>query len=114
MTAVQVQRNINTELRKMLVLSDNSPTGKALIRQIREELQQNPLDIEFEYRITDSWEEYQQFITEANASDINSLYPVALRLIDRQGKPTPVTKFCNGQQNTAVSHQFRLTSHLYS
>ncbi|WP_271271406.1 ABC transporter substrate-binding protein [Aliamphritea hakodatensis] len=85
-TAVQVQRNINTELRKMLVLSDNSPTGKALIRQIREELQQNPLDIEFEYRITDSWEEYQQFITEANASDINSLYPVALRLIDRLGK----------------------------
>ncbi len=85
-TAVQVQRNINTELRKMLVLSDNSPTGKALIRQIREELQQNPLDIEFEYKITDSWEEYQQFITDANASDINSLYPVALRLIDQQGK----------------------------
>lgn len=85
-TAVQVQRNINTNLRKMLILSDNSPTGKALIKQIREELKQNPLDIEFEYKITDSWEEYQQFITAANASDINSLYPVALRLIDKQGK----------------------------
>lgn len=85
-TAVQVQRNINTNLRKMLVLSDNSPTGKALIKQISEELTQNPLDIEFEYKITDSWEEYQQFITDANASDINSLYPVALRLIDQQGK----------------------------
>lgn len=70
----------------MLVLSDNSPTGKALIKQIHQELRQNPLDIEFEYKITDSWEEYQQFIHAANNSDVNSLYPVALRLKDNNGK----------------------------
>lgn len=84
-TAVRVQKNILPSLRRVLVLSDNSPTGKALTAQIREELAKDELPVEIEFFITDSWEEYQQAVLDAPKSGNDTLYPVALRLKDVDG-----------------------------
>lgn len=85
-TAVNVQKNIQSDMSKVLVLSDYSPTGKALIRQVKLEMAENPLPVETEFFITDSWEAYQEKIRQVNASDIDTLYPIALRLNDANGK----------------------------
>ena len=84
-TAVRVQKNIIPSLRRVLVLSDNSPTGKALTAQIREELASEELPVEIEFFITDSWEEYQQAVLDAPNTGSDTLYPVALRLKDASG-----------------------------
>jgi len=81
-----VQKNIMPSLRRVLVLSDNSPTGKALTAQIREELEDAELPIEIDFFITDSWEEYQQAVMDAPNGDNDTLYPVALRLKDADGE----------------------------
>ena len=85
-TAIKVQKNIQSELNKIMVLSDNSPTGKALIRQVQMELKQESIPAEPDFFITDSWEEYQQKILQLNDTDVDTLYPIALRLIDKNGK----------------------------
>jgi ABC-type uncharacterized transport system substrate-binding protein len=84
-TAVKVQKNILPSLRRVLVLSDNSPTGKALTTQIRDELEHEELPVEIDFFITDSWEEYQQAVLDAPKGGSDTLYPVALRLKDAQG-----------------------------
>jgi ABC-type uncharacterized transport system substrate-binding protein len=84
-TAVKVQKNIMPSLRRVLVLSDNSPTGKALTAQIREELESADLPIEIDFFITDSWETYQQAVLDAPKGGNDTLYPVALRLKDADG-----------------------------
>lgn len=84
-TAVKVQKNIMPSLRRVLVLSDNSPTGKALTAQIREELEDAELPVEIDFFITDSWEEYQQAVLDAPNGNNDTLYPVALRLKDAAG-----------------------------
>ncbi len=85
-TAVKVQKNIQPDLNKVRIISDNSPTGKALIRQVRLELEKEPIPADVDFFITDSWEEYQQKILETNQSDVDTLYPIALRLIDKEGQ----------------------------
>ncbi|NNJ92667.1 MAG: hypothetical protein HKP55_13410 [Gammaproteobacteria bacterium] len=85
-TAVKVQKNIQPGMKKILIISDNSPTGKALIRQVRMELDNDNIPVKPEFYITDSWEDYQQKIDEINKSDIDTLYPIALRLHDKSGK----------------------------
>jgi len=84
-TAVKVQKNIMPKLRRVLVLSDNSPTGKALTAQIREEMAAQELPVEVDFFITDSWEEYQQVVLDAPKGESDTLYPVALRLKDQAG-----------------------------
>ena len=81
----KVQKNIMPSLRRVLVLSDTSPTGKALTAQIREELEAEKLPVEVDFFITDSWEEYQQAVLDAPKGDNDTLYPVALRLKDEAG-----------------------------
>lgn len=85
-TAVKVQKNIQPDLNKVLIISDNSPTGKALIRQVKAEIEQEPLSVDFEFFITDSLEDYQERIRRANFEEVDTLYPIALRLIDAQGQ----------------------------
>lgn len=91
-TAVKVQKNIQPGLKKIRIISDNSPTGKALIRQVKIEIKNEPIPAEADFFITDSWEEYQQKILESNESDIDTLYPIALRLTDKNGQTYTATK----------------------
>ncbi len=91
-TAVKVQKNIQPGLKKIRIISDNSPTGKALIRQVKIEIKNEPIPAEADFFITDSWEEYQQKILESNESDVDTLYPIALRLTDKNGQTYTATK----------------------
>jgi len=84
-TAVKIQKNIQPEMEKLLIVSDNSPTGKALIRQVKAEMAVTPLPVKHEIFITDSWEEYQKRIMAANQDDSDAIYPIALLLKDAQG-----------------------------
>ena len=85
-TAVKVQKRIQPSLERVRIFSDNSPTGKAIVQQIKTELEQNQIPAKHDFFITDSWEEYQAAILAANESDVDTLYPVALRLRDKNGK----------------------------
>lgn len=84
-TAVKVQQNIQPDMKKLLILSDNSPTGQALVRQVKAEIAQDKLPVDHEFYITDSLEDYRAKIQQANSEDVDTLYPIALRLIDKQG-----------------------------
>ena len=85
-TALKVQKNIQPNMKKVQIISDNSPTGKALIRQVKLELEKDPISADVDFFITDSWEAYQKKIMEINNSDIDTLYPIALRLKDKKGE----------------------------
>ncbi|MCW8884373.1 MAG: hypothetical protein OQK12_03840, partial [Motiliproteus sp.] len=85
-TAVKIQKKIQPAMARVRVISDNSPTGKALIQQVKQELASSPVPVDIEYFITDSWEQYQQEIEKSNQADVDTLYPIALRLVDRAGK----------------------------
>jgi len=90
--AVKVQKNILPGLEKIRIISDNSPTGRALIRQVKTEIEREPIPAEADFFITDSWEEYQQIILASNESDIDTLYPIALRLTDKNGQTFTATE----------------------
>jgi len=85
-TAVKVQKKIQPQLTRLRIFSDNSPTGQALMRQVKLELKHNLIPAEVDFFITDSWEQYQQKILKTNQSNIDAMYPIALRLIDASGK----------------------------
>tara|TARA_B100000315_G_scaffold258176_1_gene309396 strand:- start:5851 stop:6897 length:1047 start_codon:yes stop_codon:yes gene_type:complete len=85
-TALRAQMKILTSLKKIRIYSDNSPTGKAIVNQIKLELKNDPVPVEYDFVITDSWETYKKSILADNQSDIDTLYPVALRLKDKSGK----------------------------
>jgi len=85
-TAVKVQKRIQPSLERVRIFSDNSPTGKAIVRQIQSELKQDSIPADHDFFITDSWEEYQAAILAANDEAVDTLYPVALRLKDKNGK----------------------------
>lgn len=99
--AVKVQKNIQPGLKKIRIISDNSPTGKALIRQVKIEMKNEPIPAEADFFITDSWEEYQQKILESNDSDIDTLYPIALRLTDKNGQTYTATKILSWTGNNS-------------
>ncbi|XPV75709.1 MAG: ABC transporter substrate-binding protein [Desulfovibrio sp.] len=70
----------------VLAITDTSPTGKALTIQIDEELQELPTGLKGEIIVAHSWEEYKSIIKKYNKNKhIFAYYPVALRLIDKQG-----------------------------
>ncbi len=87
--ACRVQKKILPELNKVLVLSDESPTGKAVRRQIQKEIDEadGSLGIEFETVISHSWEEYIRIMQErCSDGTIGTLYPAVTLLKDSGGK----------------------------
>ncbi len=85
-TAIRIQKNIQPSMKRIRIFSDNSPTGKAIVRQIKLELAQKTIPVAYDFFITDSWEEYQRAIRAANEAGVDALYPVALRLKNKRGK----------------------------
>jgi len=87
--ACRVQKKILPGLEKMLVVSGQSPTGKAVLKQVDKEIAESgsELGIEFETRIASSWEEYTEIIHKACADpSIGTIYPAATLLTDSIGK----------------------------
>ncbi len=84
--AVRVHCRIVPDTRKVIFLSDNSPTGRAIRSQVLLELVQENLPVAFEMRVTDRWEEYQAIVGEIDAlEEPVVLYPGALRLVAADG-----------------------------
>ncbi len=84
--AVRVHCRIVPGTRKVIFLSDNSPTGRAIRSQVLLELVQETLPVAFEMRVTDRWEEYQDIVKEIDAlEEPVVLYPGALRLVAADG-----------------------------
>ncbi|WP_320174460.1 ABC transporter substrate binding protein [Maridesulfovibrio sp.] len=87
--ACKVQKKILPGLKKMLVVSDESPTGKAVLKQLGLEIAEGESDlgIEFDFRIATSWEEYMEIMGQAcSDSTIGTVYPAATLLKDKNGK----------------------------
>jgi len=83
--ACLVQQKILPDLKKILVIGDESPTGKAILKQINKELEESELGpgLEIEIRIAPSWEEYKKILAQAcSDSSIGTIYPSATLLKD--------------------------------
>lgn len=84
--AFRVQKMILPALKKALIISDESPTGKAVLKQVQKELVGNNLGIEFETVIAPSWEEYVNTIRKTcSRTEIGTIYPAATLLRDESG-----------------------------
>jgi putative ABC transport system substrate-binding protein len=65
---------------KVVMITDQSPTGNALTRQFDLELE-HQTDVKWETRRVKDWVEYMQLIQELNGDDsVKAIYPVALTL----------------------------------
>ncbi len=87
--ACKVQKKVVPGLEKILIISDESPTGRAVIKQIKKEVKEkgSGLDIDLEFRIAFSWEEYIEALKLAcEDKSIGTIYPAATLLIDKNGK----------------------------
>ncbi|WP_419778524.1 ABC transporter substrate-binding protein [Maridesulfovibrio sp.] len=87
--ACRVQKKILPDLEKVLVFSDESPTGKAVLKQVQKEITEagGSLGIEFEIVIAHSWEEYTELIKKGCADpSIGTIYPAVTLLKDAEGK----------------------------
>ena len=92
--ACKVQKKILPGLKKMLVVSDESPTGRAVLKQLGREIAEagSQLGIEFDIRIATSWEEYVDILGQAcSDSTIGTIYPAATLLKDNTGKSRSTT-----------------------
>jgi ABC-type uncharacterized transport system substrate-binding protein len=85
--AVKIQKKIFPDLHHVRVLSDLSPTGKAITRQIELELAAEEVPVAVDVKITRSWEDYQAEIRAIDRDpEIGTIYPVALLLKDGAGR----------------------------
>lgn len=85
--AVRVQTNILPGMETMLVFTDNSPTGKAVRRQIDLEIEGKELPCNVVFYVASSWEEYVAELQRVCADpEVDSLYPAALLLKDADGR----------------------------
>ncbi|WP_027721133.1 ABC transporter substrate-binding protein [Maridesulfovibrio zosterae] len=84
--AFRVQKMILPDLKKAMIISDASPTGVAVMKQIDIELRGIDTGIEVATASTSSWEEYIDTIhSVCNDPEIGTIYPVATVLKDKNG-----------------------------
>lgn len=85
--AVSVQANLFPGLKKIRFISDNSPTGQAITKQIQIETSGEELPCSWDIKVVQTWEEYQDEIFHINKTpEIGAIYPAALLLRDKEGK----------------------------
>lgn len=85
--ALKVHSRMFPDTGKVLCLTDQSTTGKAIHRQIGLELAAEPPSLGWELTKVSSWEEYQAQIHAANQDPtVGAIYPAALLLKDRKMK----------------------------
>ncbi|MFP4167639.1 MAG: ABC transporter substrate-binding protein [Desulfonatronovibrionaceae bacterium] len=81
--AARVHSRLFSGLDKLLIIVDQSPTGRALTRQIELEIENQGLVCAWEIKKVASWGEYKQTIRAAgSSSQVDAIYPAALLLKD--------------------------------
>ncbi|SMF17425.1 ABC transporter substrate-binding protein [Desulfovibrio gilichinskyi] len=84
--AFKVQKKIMPGLTKAVIISDDSFTGKAVIKQIHRELSEESVDIAFEFKVSSSWESYKKLILKISSDpSVGTIYPAATLLKDKNG-----------------------------
>jgi len=84
--AIRVHSRLFPDLKKVLIITDQSPTGRAINIQIKLELSDESTSIGWEMKVVKSWDEYKSEIISANDNpEIGAIYPVALLLKDKNG-----------------------------
>lgn len=84
--SVKVMREILPDLKKIIFIVDDSPTGDAIKRQMEDELFQKPDSLVYTIRQVHSFDEYKQLIRLINADDdVGAYCPVAVRLSTADG-----------------------------
>ena len=78
-TAINVMKGVNPQLRKVVALLDESPTGRAIRIQIQKELDNGQIDTQIVFRHVGTMSAFRDEIAEINADDtIQAVYPVVL------------------------------------
>jgi len=84
--AIRVHVRLFPETKKVVILSDLSPTGRAILEQVRIEMSQEPLPCAHIIQVVQTWEEYKLAILAANQEpEVGVIYPGALLLKDGEG-----------------------------
>jgi len=84
--AVRVHSRLFPDFQKLKIITDQSPTGKAVNTQIKLELENADISIDWEIKVVTDWDEYQAEIFSANNDpQIGAIYPAALLLKDKKG-----------------------------
>jgi ABC-type uncharacterized transport system substrate-binding protein len=84
--AVRVHSRLFPDFQKLKIITDQSPTGKAVNTQIKLELKNADISVDWEMKVVKDWDEYQAEIFSANNDPkIGAIYPVALLLKDKKG-----------------------------
>ena len=84
--AFRVHSKIFPGLKKVKIIVDESPTGRAIAKQVRLELGAESVPCTWEMKVVTDWEEYQKEILLTNDDpEIGAVYPVALILKDDEG-----------------------------
>lgn len=83
--ALTVVHNAVSNIKKVVGITDSSPTGNAVTKQFRIEAEEG-LPVQWEVRRVKTFEEYKILIDELNRDDsVQALYPVALTLPTQDG-----------------------------
>ena len=84
--AIRIHSRLFPGLKKVKLFVDPSPTGNAISRQIRHEMEEEVISSAWEMKMAMTWEEYQDEIRSVNSDpDVGAIYPAALLLKDRVG-----------------------------
>ena len=81
--SLQVMKEVLPDLKRIVVLVDDSPTGRAMRKQVAAELAGNSGDILYSFRQAGTFAEYKRMIRQINSNPaIGSYYPACSRLDD--------------------------------
>jgi len=85
--AMRVHARMFPKVQKALFLTDPSPTGRAIFRQIELELTNEAVPIAWELKMIQTWEDFHREIAAVNKNPlIGVTYPAVLLLKNRKGK----------------------------
>ncbi len=91
--AFKIQKKIIPDLERALIISDESPTGKAVLKEVNIELSEESVDVLFDIKIATSWEDYTNIIRKGCSNpDIGTIYPAATLLKDKSGQVYSATE----------------------
>ena len=78
-TAVNVMKGVDPNLRKVVALLDESPTGQAIRAQLHKEISGGRVDIDVTFKHVGTMSAFRDAIAEINADEsIHAVYPVVL------------------------------------
>jgi len=85
--ALDVHFKLFPELKKVRFFVDLSPTGRAVMKQIKLEMKNVSSPCAWDIKVVTSWEDYQEAILRANADvEVGAIYPAALLLKNSEGR----------------------------